>query len=184
MKKYIVGFVAGVVMAMSATAFADDIQSLIGSKVQKTANVTLNGSSIGSAVIINNTSYAPVRVVGEASGLEVGYENGVIVLESEISPTATPTATPSQTPVPSATPAVSKKKTTEQIKSEITICESTIKTVEDALIHVRESIASGKYTGDDLNYLNTKLAEGEKTVELNKAKIVTLQAQLAELQGQ
>lgn len=46
MKKYVAGFLAGAVFVLSASAFADDIQSLIGKKIQGEAVVELNGQAL------------------------------------------------------------------------------------------------------------------------------------------
>jgi hypothetical protein len=83
MKKYIVGFLAGTVFAISATAFADDIQSLIGKKVQAEYTVQVNGKVLNT-VVVEGKNYAPVRAIGEAAGYSVVVDGKKVILNSEV----------------------------------------------------------------------------------------------------
>lgn len=89
MKKYIAGFLAGAVFVLSASAFADDIQSLVGKKIQGEAVVELNGQALDTAIIVDGKSYAPVRVIGEAAGYDVSMQNKKIILDEKSSATVT-----------------------------------------------------------------------------------------------
>ncbi|WP_339297567.1 hypothetical protein MKY92_21675 [Paenibacillus sp. FSL R5-0623] len=60
----IAGFLAGAVFLLSATAFANDIKSLVGKKIQGEAVVELNGQALDTAIIVDGKSYAPVRAIG------------------------------------------------------------------------------------------------------------------------
>lgn len=106
MKKYLIGFVAGAIVATAATAFADDIQSLIGREVQGEFKVTVQGKELEQkALVIDGTSYAPVRAIGEAVGniVEFDMEKGITLTrkeEQKVSPTPTPTPVPTPTSKP------------------------------------------------------------------------------------
>ncbi|MEK5469345.1 hypothetical protein MKY64_30540 [Paenibacillus sp. FSL R7-0210] len=80
MKKYVVGFLAGVFLTFSVSAYADDIKNLIGQKVQGTVSVNVNGTQVADGVIIKGNSYAPVRSLTEAAGLDVNYDKGVVTV--------------------------------------------------------------------------------------------------------
>lgn len=80
MKKYIAGFLAGALFTIAGAAFADDIQSLIGKKIQGEAVVELNGQALDTAIIVDGKSYAPVRAIGEAAGYDVSMQNKKIIL--------------------------------------------------------------------------------------------------------
>lgn len=80
MKKYIAGFLAGALFTIAGAAFADDIQTLIGKKIQGEAVVELNGQALDNAIIVDGKSYAPVRSIGEAAGYEVSMQNKKITL--------------------------------------------------------------------------------------------------------
>jgi hypothetical protein len=89
MKKYVVGFLAGVLLTFSMSAYADDIKNLVGQKVQGTVAVKVNGAQVADGVIIKGTSYAPVRSLTEAAGLDVSYDKGVVTVVNGIKITLT-----------------------------------------------------------------------------------------------
>lgn len=170
MKKYIVGFLAGTVFAVSATAFADTIPSLIGKKVQAQYTVEVNGKVL-KTVVVDGSNYAPVRALGEAVGYEAASEGKKVVL-SEVKAVDEIKTLPSSS------------YTKEQFETEISYYENLIKGNEEALERIKKSISSGKYTGDELKYLQTNLEKGEKNLASDKDRLAELQAQLAELQAQ
>ncbi|WP_438447409.1 stalk domain-containing protein [Gorillibacterium sp. sgz5001074] len=112
MKKYVIGFLAGCAFMTMATAFADDVQSIIGKTVEMTYPVSVNGESLNvPAAVIGDSAYLPVRAVSEAIGLNVGFDEktGIALTEKEakpvdVTPTPSATATPKITPVPTQTP--------------------------------------------------------------------------------
>lgn len=108
MRKYVIGFLAGCVFMSVGTVFADDLKSLIGQTVQQTYPVTINGEELEQpAAVIGDTSYLPVRVISEAAGLNVGFDETTgISLTKESVPTVEQSTTP--TPTPTSTAAVSK----------------------------------------------------------------------------
>lgn len=163
-KKYVVGFIAGIVFALSSSVFADNISGLIGKEVEGTASVKLNGEVIGSAVIINGTSYAPVRVVSESAGMNVYYEKGVVKLKLP------------NIPKP-------KVKTAEELSADLSEFQANVQSTKQAVERIKENIASGKFEGDELTYLQNGLQRGEKQIANDEQKIADLQAKLAELQA-
>lgn len=78
MKKVIVASL--VFLMMGAAVIYAESTSLVGRKVQSEAVITLNGDEIGAVLIIDGVSYAPVRVIAEASGLTAGYKKGEVML--------------------------------------------------------------------------------------------------------
>lgn len=164
MKKYVVGFIAGLVFALSSSVFAEDIGGLIGKKIEGTANVNLDGKVIGSAVIINGTSYAPVRVVSEAAGMDVGYEKGVVKLKLP------------EIPKP-------KVKTVEELSADLAEYQANVQATKEAVARIQDNIASGKFEGDELAYLQTSLDRGEKQISNDEQRIADIQAKLNELQA-
>lgn len=160
MKKYFVGFLAGAIFTLSTSVFADDIKSIIGQTVQGTAVVSLDEKEIGSAVIINGISYAPVRTVSEASGLIVDYSKGVVKMKTK-----------------------SKKYSVEDIQKEIDNYTKLITSTEEAIANVKKTTEAGNLSEEELSYLNDGIKKREKTVASYKEKVTELQAQLAELQN-
>jgi len=82
MRKYLIGFLAGILVATAGVAAADTI-SLVGKKIQSEAIVTLDGEEIGKAIITDGTSFAPLRIVAEAVGVGVEWEKGVVKMETQ-----------------------------------------------------------------------------------------------------
>lgn len=68
MKKYIVGFLAGAVFAISATAFADTIPSLIGKKVQAQYTVEVNGKVLNT-VVVEGSNYVLFALLERQQGM-------------------------------------------------------------------------------------------------------------------
>lgn len=79
MKRFFAGIVMGVILTMAVPAIASTI---IGKTVGGTFPVYLYGNKLTKdAAVIDSTSYLPVRVLGEALGLDVKFENGQVLLE-------------------------------------------------------------------------------------------------------
>lgn len=76
-----IGIVIGSIMSFSVGAAADSI-SLIGKKISGESDVVVNGLKIGTAIIVNGSSYAPVRTIGDAAGFDVGFVNKKVILET------------------------------------------------------------------------------------------------------
>lgn len=83
MKKFVAGLIIGVGIASSFNVSAA-VDSIIGKQVEGTALVKLNGADIGKeSIIVNGSSYAPVRAVGEALGLDVDFQNNEVVMTNK-----------------------------------------------------------------------------------------------------
>lgn len=82
MKKSVIAIIAACVLITGTSAFAATT-SLVGKKVTKEVTVKKNGvKSAKKAVIIDGTTYAPVRDIAESAGYSVSYKGDVIELES------------------------------------------------------------------------------------------------------
>lgn len=75
MRKYIIGSFFGFALAFSMSAHADDIKSLVGKVVQGTYTVTIEGKKLDKqAIIVDGTSYLPVKSLGSALGYEAKFD--------------------------------------------------------------------------------------------------------------
>lgn len=84
MKKFVMGLVLGVGLTVAFSAAAEEIQSLIGKQVEGQVAVVVDGVQISvPAAIIDGTSYAPVRAVGEAVDREVDWKEGKVLLNEK-----------------------------------------------------------------------------------------------------
>ncbi|WP_052350574.1 hypothetical protein [Paenibacillus gorillae] len=70
----IIGMVIGASLMLAASVSASSL-GLIGKKVQDEVDVLIDGKNIGSAIIVDNKTYAPVRPIGEAAQYDVGYKS-------------------------------------------------------------------------------------------------------------
>lgn len=91
-----IGIVIGSIMSFSVGAAADSI-SLIGKKIGGESDVLVDGKKIGTAIIVNGSSYAPVRVIGEAAGFNVGFVDKKVVLGTTKEEVQKPVETPTDT---------------------------------------------------------------------------------------
>lgn len=74
MKKYIAGFIAGVFATVGITAFADEVRSFIAEKA--TFEVYVAGEKFESEkppVVIEGSTYLPLKATGEALGVDVTW---------------------------------------------------------------------------------------------------------------
>lgn len=83
MKKFISGIIVGAGLMMAVTVSAD-VASLVGKQIEGTFPVFLDGKKLeNETIVVQGTSYAPVRSISEALGLGVEFENEQILLSSE-----------------------------------------------------------------------------------------------------
>lgn len=168
MKKYIIGFLAGTVFAISATAFADTIPNLVGKKVQAQYTVEVNGKVLNT-VVVDGSNYAPVRAFSEAAGYDITAEGKNVKL-NEVK------AVDVIKPLPPF------KYTKEQYEKEIKYYENLIQGNQEAINRVKEMISAGKYSDAELEDVQSKLERAEKDLANDSARLSELQTQLAELQ--
>ncbi|WP_059049990.1 hypothetical protein [Paenibacillus senegalimassiliensis] len=168
MKKYvnyIAFFVAGIVFATSTTAFADNVLNLVGSKVQAVNNISLkDGSEIGKGIIVNDTTYAPVRAVTEAAGFSVELEGKDVVLNK------TDELTKESIDPKKATPSL------DNINRAIEIAQKNITVYQKSILQSEEVLGDPKYEN---------IQESLKTsIESDKEKLKATQERLKELEDQ
>lgn len=96
MRKYLIGWIVGVCMAFSVSAYAEEIETLIGKTIQGEFPVTVNGQPMGKkSIVVDGSSYLPVRAIGEATGYTVGFDADLgISLTKDGGTVAEPTPTP------------------------------------------------------------------------------------------
>jgi len=111
MKKYISGFIVGVLTTVGITVFAEEVKSFIAEKA--TFDVYVAGEKFESdkpAVVIDGSTYLPLRATGEALGVNVEWnaekrrvevgEMKATISEATPASTKIPTNIPVTTPVP------------------------------------------------------------------------------------
>lgn len=179
MKKAVASFIAGVLLTIGATTFADDIQSMIGKKIEGETSVTVDGSSIGSAIIVDGKSYAPIRTIAEASGLTVEYGVGGVVLNKAIQETQVTTTNTGTTTETTSVPKRAKSRLSdEEIIQQIESWKSQNETYQKGINQLEEGIQSGRYSGQQLDYMKDKIEQGKKLIEDNERSIKLYESDL------
>jgi hypothetical protein len=84
MKKFVMGLILGAALSFTVSANAEEIKSLIGKQVDGETTVLLDGVELPvQAAIIEGTTYAPVRAIGEAVGKKVDWREGKVTLDTK-----------------------------------------------------------------------------------------------------
>lgn len=85
MRKYVVGFVVGLLFASAFPAYGA-VSSMVGKKVQAENTVYVNGKQLPiRSVNIDGTTYSPNRAIADAVGLEVKFENNSVIFKGDLS---------------------------------------------------------------------------------------------------
>lgn len=78
MKKMIIAFIMGVAIATTGSVYAEEIMSLIGTKITVEGQfpVKVNGVTVEKPAIVlfGGTSYLPVRAIGDALNMDVKFD--------------------------------------------------------------------------------------------------------------
>jgi hypothetical protein len=178
MKKFITGALFGGLIAMALPVSAD-VVSLVGEKVVGETTVTLNGNSVGKAIIVDNKSYLPVRDTAKAFGAEVTPSSGEIKL----------TISDPDASVESELNSLRGEKTSIEIK--IARSHSTIKNLEEVVIpKYEQKVANPRNEidkADSQRYLDKykqNLADEKAKLADYQAKLDEINARIAELEAQ
>jgi len=105
--KRLQGFIAGFVVAcllLPVLSFASSSSSI--EVVLNTVKIAVNGTPLtGSNFLYKGTTYAPVRLISEAIGMRVGWDNGSVTINDPVPAAAAPSISPEAVPAPAAAPA-------------------------------------------------------------------------------
>ncbi|WP_342438153.1 hypothetical protein NSS79_02500 [Paenibacillus sp. FSL L8-0436] len=174
MKKKVIGIAAAALLLGGSIGYTAS-SSLIGAKVTGVFSVEQNGKKIADAVIINGSTYAPVRAISEATGTGLAVEGKKIIM-SETTTAVAETV--------SATPADLQEKKAS--------AEADIQRLERGIKDIEENVLPG--LRDQAQVLSTNGAIGErakqtlvqyeKQLKEDKAELTFLQARLAEIKAQ
>lgn len=87
MKKWfhvLFGLVLGIALTISVTAAAEEIKGMVGKKVDDQTVVVLDGKELQvPVIIIEGSSYGPIRAIGEAVNRKVDWKEGKVFLDTK-----------------------------------------------------------------------------------------------------
>lgn len=179
MKKKIIGITVAALLLGSSIGFAAASSPLIGAKVQGIFTLqNADGTKIGDAVIINGSTYAPVRALSEATGTELKVEGKVITLVDSIE--SSPAIGETTQAEPAATTASAVTLTQEEkdiLLRRITNGERGLVAAQEDLVRTRERLAASTDTAE-IQRLKKRIAEieagikgAQKALEADKARL-------------
>jgi len=167
MRRYIIGGLIGAALATSFNASAA-VEAIIGKAVEGTAAVKLNGQKLDKdSIIVDGSSYAPVRAIGEALGLNVDFKNSEVVLDQKKE--AAPVV---ENPVVAPQPETPKQSLGDIEKQIESIKES--KAMKEQTLRQSEAYKKG-FPQTDIY---------DKEIELYKSQIKEFDSKIAELEKQ
>ncbi|WP_150131546.1 hypothetical protein [Paenibacillus sp. BIHB 4019] len=174
MKKLVIGFILGLSLSMVGTAWAS---GLVGKTVGSEVKITMDGKSVGSGVIIDGKSYAPVRDVTNAAGLSVTFKDGVVNMQSG---TKTPNVLTTEQKIENVKKAIANtEKAIAAKKKLIAEQEQRIKYYQ-GIIDKGEGDAVTQKRIDDIMI---GISQVEKDLAADETKLIELKEQLAELES-
>ncbi|GAV11278.1 hypothetical protein [Paenibacillus sp. NAIST15-1] len=174
-KYVVVGAVVGSLLTVSASVFADNIQTLLGKKVDKEYTVKINGKSISDkAIAVDGKAHLPVRSISDALGANVdSVNNGVISLTTKENETVNETQPNDNN---TGAYANTSKKDLERLKTE----KSTqLKFITDERDELIKRVEQAKKDGS-----TSFVEENEKIVKDNNQRIEKLQKEIADIESE
>lgn len=189
----LLGIVIGAALTFSPQIYGAGAK-LIGSKVDNTLDIKLNGKSIGQGAVINGTSYLPVRSAANALGLGVKVDSTTVDLTGKSNEELAAIAKKEQQEMDrldqiSKTQALieKSKRDIDGYESSLESSESTLKSRKEQLDTVNSNPNIGEVYKDRAqnNYDEAvkSIDELKTKIEAEKKNLADLEAQLAALQA-
>ncbi|MEW9700436.1 hypothetical protein [Paenibacillus sp. SI8] len=102
MKKYVIGGIAGFLMATALSAHAAEITTIVGKTIQGVFPFRIEGKTLDTpAIVVDGTSYLPIRAFGEATGYDASFDADLgVSLKKKVELTSKPAPTPTPQPEP------------------------------------------------------------------------------------
>lgn len=173
MRKYLIGTLFGFALALSVGANAQEVNKLIDSVVQGVFPVTIDGASVGDAIVVNDQTYLPVREFGEAAGYDVAFtEDREVVLTTKITPPVVTVPPASSGPVADQITALNKK--INDMKGVIANNKNVLHSNEELAKRFEVNAEDLKKMADTIN---ASVARAEAQIADYQAQITALQAQ-------
>lgn len=181
MKKYLIGAIAGFLLSFSFTVYGEEIASLVGKEIQAEFPVKVDGELLkNKAIVVDGTSYLPIREFGEKLGYKVDFdpEEGVTLDKMT-------TQTPSQTkdqqsniqPGVIIYPPTPQTNEPEDPEKSLSYVESQIRYWEGQLLLIKGSIKINQERGKDTTSLEELLKYAESELERYRKLKTELEAQ-------
>lgn len=178
MKKTAIAFFLGVSLATAGTAYGEDIiTTMIGKQVEGEFAVKVDGASLDKkAVVIDDTSYLPVRAIGEALNMDVKFDAdlGIELTEKEAETTTTNNVTTEM----SADDAEALK----SAENQIVLSQSKIQEYKAKIAELDQKIAE-EDGPQEKEFWTIQKEAAEQLLKANEDNIVSQQAYIAKIKA-
>lgn len=85
MKKFMTGLIAGMLIMVSMTTFAEEIESYIGKVIEGQFPVIVDGQKVDKpGLVIEGTTYLPVRATAELFGYDIAFIDSQVILNKKV----------------------------------------------------------------------------------------------------
>jgi hypothetical protein len=82
MKKLMLGILIGIMLSIPVTIFGEQVVSVIGKTIEGQYPIYVNGQKVEKdAIVVEGTSYLPVRLIGEIFGQDVSFIDSQVILK-------------------------------------------------------------------------------------------------------
>jgi len=175
MKKFVLGILCGAFLFGGTSVLAESI-SLVGKKIEKEIPVNYNGEPlVAKAIVVEGTSYLPVRTVGNTLGATVEFKDGVIHVEKTNDYDVIRDKVMND---------IKREMRIEELREEISKLKEANEKIKESLEIVENDIEKSTVDGGYIEGSLMAKANLESAIQNNLKKISELEAELAELEQQ
>lgn len=175
MKKFVLGVMCGAFLFGGTSVLADSV-SLVGKKIEKEILVYFNGEPLAAkAIVVEGTSYLPLRTIGNTLGADIKYRDGAVYVEKANDYDAIKEKIVND---------IKLEMRKEELQSEIAKLQAANEKIRESLEIVEKEIEIGTEQGAYIEGSLMAKANLESALQKNLQRIQELEAELAELEGQ
>lgn len=187
MKKYLIGAIFGILLSFSVSVYAEEVTSLIGRAIEGQFPVKVDGTQLEKqAIVIDGTSYLPVRAIGDALNMEVGFNADLgITLKSKPKPVSEVKATVTQTQTPTPRPTPYPKTDNAELMNvynELSSAYVVLQTMKRGLESDQEDF--NRASSENKEYYQKRIDTHNTAIPAQEAKITALETKKAQLESQ
>lgn len=174
MKKFVLGVMCGAFLFGGTSVLADSV-SLVGKKIEKELLVYFNGEPLAAkAIVVEGTSYLPVRTIGNTLGADIKYRDGAVYVEKPYDYEAIKKQVMND---------IKREMRIEELRDEIVKLKGANEKIKESLEIVEEDIEKSSVDGGYIEGSLMAKANLESALQKNLQRIQELEAELAELEG-
>ena len=84
MKKIMIGLIAGMILTLSVSTYAEEIESYIGKVIEGQFPVIVDGKKVDKpGLVIEGTTYLPVRATADLFGYDIAFVDSQVILNKK-----------------------------------------------------------------------------------------------------